>query len=116
LLPVEFERLKKKGGAAEGKTRKRKRRTRCGTQKEPTVVVLEPAGWFARLQDHPGHRADDLFTWLKDNKYSYSGDEATSTTTSRRMALHGHEDHTMQMKRNKEELSTRSYADAFPVQ
>ena len=22
-------------------------------------------------------RADDLYKWLKDNKYSYSGDEAT---------------------------------------
>ena len=32
---------------------------------------------LAGLQDHQAERADDLFAWLKDNKYSYSGDEAT---------------------------------------
>lgn len=46
--------------------------------KESTVKVLE-AGIVGSL-DYKiivAERADDLFTWLKDNRYSYSGDEAT---------------------------------------
>jgi len=43
-----------------------------------TVVVLE-AGVVGSLDYKiiSAERADDLFQWLKDNKYTYSGDEAT---------------------------------------
>ncbi len=43
-----------------------------------TVRVLE-AGIVGSLDYKiiTAERADDLFTWLKDNKYSYAGDEAT---------------------------------------
>jgi hypothetical protein len=46
--------------------------------KKDTVKVLE-AGVVGSL-DYKiilAERADDLFAWLKDNKYSYAGDEAT---------------------------------------
>jgi hypothetical protein len=46
--------------------------------KKPTVKVIE-AGIVGSL-DYKiivAERADDLYAWLKENKYSYSGDEAT---------------------------------------
>src|SRR5262245_59163223 len=44
----------------------------------PAVKVLE-AGVVGSLDYKiiEAGRADDLFTWLKENKYSYAGDEAT---------------------------------------
>jgi hypothetical protein len=47
-------------------------------EKKPAVRVLE-AGIVGSLDYKiiSADRADDLFTWLKDNKYSYAGDEAT---------------------------------------
>jgi hypothetical protein len=56
-------------GAAPGK---------AGGGRAPAVKVLE-AGVVGSL-DYKiilAERADDLYAWLKDNKYSYSGDEAT---------------------------------------
>ncbi|MCI0459680.1 MAG: DUF2330 domain-containing protein, partial [Gemmataceae bacterium] len=46
--------------------------------KKSTVVVLE-AGVVGSLDYKiiSAERADDLYEWLKKNKYSYSGDEAT---------------------------------------
>jgi hypothetical protein len=46
--------------------------------KRPTVKVLE-AGVVGSLDYKiiQASKADDLYEWLKDNKYSYSGDEAT---------------------------------------
>jgi hypothetical protein len=46
--------------------------------RKPTVKVIE-AGIVGSL-DYKiivAERADDLYAWLKENKYSYSGDEAT---------------------------------------
>ena len=54
--------------------------------RRPKVVVLE-AGVVGSLDYKiiEAERADDLYQWLKDNKYSYSGDEATlELSTSRR--------------------------------
>jgi hypothetical protein len=47
-------------------------------ERRSTVKVLE-AGVVGSLDYKiiTAERADDLFQWLKDNKYSYSGDEAT---------------------------------------
>src|SRR6185503_13345201 len=44
----------------------------------PKVIVLE-AGLVGSLDYKiiSAERADDLYQWLKDNKYSYAGDEAT---------------------------------------
>src|SRR6202023_349056 len=46
--------------------------------KAPTVVVLE-AGVVGSLDYKiiEASRADDLYQWLKDNKYSFAGDEVT---------------------------------------
>ena len=48
-------------------------------------------------------RADDLFQWLKDNKYSYSGDEATlNHYVQKKWIFTVMKIDTMQMKRNKD--------------
>jgi hypothetical protein len=48
-------------------------------------------------------RADDLFQWLKDNKYSYSGDEATlNFYIQKKWLFTVMKIDTMQMKRNKD--------------
>src|SRR4029077_3813872 len=48
-------------------------------------------------------RADDLFQWLKDNKYSYSGDEATlNHYIQKKWLFTVMKIDTMQMKRNKD--------------
>ena len=49
-----------------------------GAIRPPAVKVLE-AGVVGNLDYKiiEAGRADDLFTWLKENKYSYSGDEGT---------------------------------------
>src|SRR5262245_33072083 len=53
-------------------------RASAARPKKPAVVVLE-AGVVGSLDYKiiSADRADDLYQWLKDNKYSYSGDEAT---------------------------------------
>src|SRR5262249_20591076 len=50
----------------------------AGLGKKSTVVVLE-AGVVGSLDYKiiSAERADDLYEWLKKNKYSYAGDEAT---------------------------------------
>src|SRR5207302_9575321 len=48
-------------------------------------------------------RADDLYKWLKDNKYSYSGDEATlNHYVQKKWIFTVMKIDTMQMKRNKD--------------
>jgi hypothetical protein len=48
-------------------------------------------------------RADDLFQWLKDNKYSYSGDEATlDFYVKKKWVFTVMKIDTMQMKKNKD--------------
>ncbi|MBI1830526.1 MAG: DUF2330 domain-containing protein, partial [Planctomycetes bacterium] len=44
-----------------------------------TTVIVRESGVVGSLDYKiiEASRADDLFQWLKDNKYSYSGDEAT---------------------------------------
>jgi hypothetical protein len=73
-------------------------------QKKPTVVVLE-AGVVGSLDYKiiEASRADDLFQWLKDNKYSYSGDEATlNFYVQKKWLFTVMKIDTMQMKRNKD--------------
>ncbi len=78
LLPVEFERLKRNfalNGLADAK--KEAEGADRGVR-PPAVKVLE-AGVVGNLDYKviEAGRADDLFQWLKDNRYSYSGDEGT---------------------------------------
>jgi hypothetical protein len=69
-----------------------------------TVVVLE-AGVVGSLDYKiiEATRADDLFKWLKDNKYSYSGDEATlNFYIQKKWLFTVMKIDTMQMKKNKD--------------
>ena len=81
------------GGKAEGKA-----------AAPPPVRVLE-AGVVGSLDYKiiEADRADALFTWLKDNKYSYSGDEATlNHYVQKKWVFTVMKIDTMQMKRNKD--------------
>jgi hypothetical protein len=78
LEPMDLSKYKKplymaKGGAPGARDKAAGNRTR-----EKTVKVLE-AGIVGSLDYKiiKADRADDLYDWLKENKYSYSGDEAT---------------------------------------
>ncbi|MFO0863567.1 MAG: DUF2330 domain-containing protein [Gemmataceae bacterium] len=73
-------------------------------QKLTTVKVLE-AGVVGSLDYKiiEAGRADDLFQWLKDHKYSYSGDEATlNFYVQKKWLFTVMKIDTMQMKRNKD--------------
>jgi hypothetical protein len=63
-------------GAANGRGLRQQQGREKG--RAPTVVVLE-AGVVGSLDYKiiSAERADDLFDWLKEHKYSYAGDEAT---------------------------------------
>src|SRR5258705_9283505 len=70
----------------------------------PKVIVLE-AGVVGSLDYKiiSAERADDLYQWLKDNKYSYSGDEATlNHYVQKKWLFTVMKIDTMQMKRNKD--------------
>jgi hypothetical protein len=71
---------------------------------KPTVVVLE-AGVVGSLDYKiiEASRADDLYQWLKDNKYSFNGDEATlNFYVQKKWLFTVMKIDTMQMKRNKD--------------
>jgi hypothetical protein len=71
---------------------------------KPTVVVLE-AGVVGSLDYKiiEASRADDLYEWLKKNKYTYSGDEATlNHYVQKKWLFTVMKIDTMQMKRNKD--------------
>jgi hypothetical protein len=73
-------------------------------EKKPSVIVLE-AGVVGSLDYKiiEASRADDLYQWLKDNKYSYSGDEATlNHYIQKKWLFTVMKIDTMQMKRNKD--------------
>ncbi len=72
--------------------------------RKPTVVVLE-AGVVGSLDYKiiSAERADDLYKWLKDNKYSYSGDEGTlNHYVQKKWVFTVMKIDTMQMKKNKD--------------
>jgi hypothetical protein len=73
-------------------------------KRPPTVKVLE-AGVVGSL-DYKiivAGRADDLYTWLKDNKYTYKGDEATlAFYIKKKWFFTVMKIDTMQMKKNKD--------------
>jgi hypothetical protein len=74
------------------------------SSRKPTVVVLE-AGVVGSLDYKviKAERADDLYAWLKTNKYSYSGDEATlHFYVKKKWFFTVMKIDTMQMKKNKD--------------
>jgi hypothetical protein len=72
--------------------------------KKPSVVVLE-AGVVGSLDYKiiEASRADDLYKWLKDNKYHYAGDEAAlNFYVQKKWLFTVMKIDTMQMKKNKD--------------
>src|SRR5204863_3267944 len=68
----------------------------------PPIIILE-TGVVGSLDYKiiSADRADDLFQWLKDNKYSYAGDEATlNFYVQKKWIFTVMKIDTMQMKRN----------------
>jgi hypothetical protein len=75
-----------------------------GSRRPPSVVVLE-AGIVGSLDYKiiKAGRADDLYTWLKDHKYTYQGDEATlDFYIKKKWFFTVMKIDTMQMKKNKD--------------
>jgi len=75
-----------------------------GQADRPKVIVLE-TGIVGSLDYKiiSAERADDLYQWLKENKYSYSGDEATlNHYVQKKWLFTVMKIDTMQMKRNKD--------------
>jgi hypothetical protein len=97
LLPVEVDRLTRLGAVT-----LRDEKAGAPGPRPTTVKVLE-AGVVGSLDYKiiTAERADDLFAWLKENKYSYSGDEATlDFYVKKRWFFTVMKIDTMQMKRN----------------
>jgi hypothetical protein len=72
--------------------------------RKPAIKILE-VGTVGSLEYKiiEAGRADDLFKWLKDNKYSYSGDEATlNHYIQKKWLFTVMKIDTAQMKRNKD--------------
>jgi len=73
-------------------------------ERKPAIKILE-VGTVGSLDYKiiEAGRADDLYKWLKDNKYSYSGDEATlGYYVQKKWLFTVMKIDTMQMKRNKD--------------
>jgi hypothetical protein len=71
----------------------------------PTTVKVLEAGIVGSLDYKiiSADRADDLFSWLKDNRYSYAGDEATlDFYVKKKWLFTVMKIDTMQMKKNKD--------------
>ncbi len=76
----------------------------AGEERKPAIKILE-VGTVGSLDYKiiEAGRADDLFKWLKDNKYSYSGDEATlGFYVQKKWLFTVMKIDTAQMKRNKD--------------
>jgi uncharacterized protein DUF2330 len=79
-------------------------RREAGEPERPKVIILD-AGVVGSLDYKviTAERSDDLYQWLKDNKYSYSGDEATlNHYVQKKWIFTVMKIDTMQMKRNKD--------------
>jgi hypothetical protein len=103
LLPVEVAKFQLAGGADKA-TREGKELEDLRSKDRPKVVVLE-TGVVGSLDYKiiSAERADDLYEWLKDNKYSYSGDEATlNHYVQKKWLFTVMKIDTMQMKKNKD--------------
>jgi hypothetical protein len=75
-----------------------------GGERKPAIKILE-VGTVGSLEFKviEAGRADDLFKWLKDNKYSYAGDEATlNHYIQKKWIFTVMKIDTAQMKRNKD--------------
>jgi Uncharacterized protein conserved in bacteria (DUF2330) len=104
LLPTVYQYAFGAGGMAPRAGLSEQKAERSKADKAPTVVVLE-TGVVGSLDYKiiEATRADDLFQWLKDNKYSYAGDEATlNHYIQKKWLFTVMKIDTAQMKRNKD--------------
>src|SRR3984885_120149 len=105
LLPqVEFERAAGRGGFGNKGLRMDALAEQTDSPRKPAIKILE-VGVVGSLDYKiiEAGRADDLFQWLKDNKYSYSGDEATlNFYIQKKWLFTVMKIDTMQVKRNKD--------------
>jgi len=100
LNPPKKSRGGDKGGDDGGKSKSDPK----SKEERPKVIILE-AGVVGSLDYKiiTAERADDLYQWLKDNKYSYSGDEATlNHYVQKKWIFTVMKVDTAQMKRNKD--------------
>jgi hypothetical protein len=92
------------GGFGGGKAMAKSGKAKSDAPRPPAIKVLE-AGIVGSLDYKiiEAGRADDLFAWLKDHKYSYSGDEATlDFYVKKKWVFTVMKIDTMQMKKNKD--------------
>src|SRR5262245_53018798 len=104
LLPIERNFARLAGAPGLARNGQAKLGNAGGDKKKTTVVVLD-SGVVGSLDFKviSAERADDLYAWLKDNKYSYSGDEATlNFYVQKKWLFTVMKIDTMQMKRNKD--------------
>jgi hypothetical protein len=100
FLPYEVYLAKSGKGRGRGKDKGKN-----GHGKRPSTVVELEAGVVGSLDYKilKAGRADDLYAWLKANKYSYSGDEATlNFYVKKKWIFTVMKIDTMQMKKNKD--------------
>src|SRR5207248_9903639 len=84
---------------------KGKEKGKDGKEEKRTSVVVLEAGVVGSLDYKviSAERADDLYQWLKDNKYQYTGDEATlNYYVQKKWLFTVMKIDTMQMKKNKD--------------
>src|SRR5262249_47918962 len=105
LLPRrEFDMSARPGGGGFGGTKYTAGIPGGDPARQPEVKVLE-AGVVGSLDYKiiEAGRADDLYQWLKDNKYQYAGDEATlNYYVQKKWLFTVMKIDTMQMKKNKD--------------
>ncbi|MBI3823670.1 MAG: DUF2330 domain-containing protein [Planctomycetes bacterium] len=106
IEPQEFDKRFMFGGApaANGAMLKAQATGLGREERKPAIKILE-VGTVGSLDYKiiEAGRADDLFKWLKDNKYTYSGDEATlNYYVQKKWLFTVMKIDTMQMKRNKD--------------
>jgi hypothetical protein len=102
LLPTYYENVKKL--AAGDKSKDSKEQGQGGKPRPPEIKILD-AGIVGSLEYKviEAGRADDLFKWLKDNNYSYAGDQATlDFYVQKKWLFTVMKIDTMQMKKNKD--------------
>jgi hypothetical protein len=100
-----YERRRSGGGFGRNKSAPTAANGRDKSKPRPPAVVVLETGIVGSLDYKiiSADRADDLFQWLKDNKYSYSGDEATlKFYVQKKWLFTVMKIDTMQMKRNKD--------------
>jgi len=105
LLPVEVAKFKRALGLANGAFADAADKLQDKKDERKSTVVVLQSGVVGSLdyKTITAERADDLYEWLKDNKYSYAGDEATlGFYVQKKWFFTVMKIDTMQMKRNKD--------------